>query len=557
MKLEHFNKVEAGANAVYHLGNLSTWICENTSLNNRAFSFVNHEYQKDIIDDEAPNVYVNKAAQTGLSEIFARWALAGVCTQEDFTTIWTFPSSSDSEMFCKARLDPVISSSSAIQRALSSTVNSMDLKQFNRNSFLYIRGTKSDTGGLSVPADLLIHDEFDKSDMDNISTYVSRLQHKPTKKRRIFSTPTQRKYGIDLACETAKRKRQVWKCSCCNHTWLPSFELDIKIPGWDKPKKEINKQNLKDIRWSEAVLLCPNCGRAPSPDLKYREWVIENTQDNYVDIGYYVSPFCAPAIISAPYLVNAIGEYKKWSEFQNQALGLTAEDSEETLTETDVRSSLMNADLGDSSIHYMGADMGLMCHIAIGRHAPSGELIVVHRERVGYANFKARRLELIRKFKVATSVHDMFPYTDIINEITMFDPNAYGAVYTEKASTEAFTIREQEEEEEEGKLNVRAVTINRNVAFDELMAEFKAGRIVVKAQEDDELFVLHLQDMKRVQMFDKHGGIVYKWKKTNGNDHYHHAMLYLKTACALRGTISGLDVNASHQLVRKFKLKQA
>lgn len=534
---EHLQRVSDNALNVFQLDNLSRWIEKHTKLDGKPWSFKDHEYQRDIIDDPSKEVYVAKCAQVGLSEIFARWGMAAVATQENFTLIWTFPSTTDAEKFAKTRLDPFIQSSPELRRSVSNSVNSAELKQFNANSFAYIRGTLSETGGLSVPADLLIHDELDKSDMANISTYVSRLQHKPTKMRRLFSTPTIKKYGISLLSETSRRKRQMWKCSHCNHHFLPTFEHDIHVPGWDRPKREIDKVNIKDVRWEEAQLLCPKCFKVPDRDVKYREWVIENTQDKYEAVTYFVTPFCAPAIITPPYLVNAVARFSKWSEYQNQVLGLTAEDDEEVLTDIDMRKCLINAPLDSSEMHYMGVDLGITCHIMIGRRDRMGNLLVVHREKVLYTKLEDRRRELCSQYRISVSVLDMYPYTDIVNRITQFEPNAYGAQYVETRSSEVFTMKEEEEDPEKAKISFRCVKINRNPAFDQLMNEIKEGRVVLPAGDDFDTIVAHCTDQKRVQVFDRYGGIIYKWQKTSGNDHYHHALLYLHIACLLRSTV--------------------
>ncbi len=554
MLSEHLQRVRDGANAVYSLSNLSGWIEKNTKLEGKNYSFKHHEYQKDIIDDSTKTLFVSKCAQSGLSEIFARWGMAACATQKNFTLIWTFPTTGDAERFCKARLDPFLNDSAEFGNSLSRRVNSTELKQFGANSFAYIRGTISETGALSVPADLLIHDEFDRSDMGNIAAYVSRLQHRPTKMRRIFSTPTVKKYGIDLASETSRRYKQMWKCSHCNEHFLPDYETNIIIPGWDKPKKEINKSNIKDIKWQQARLLCPHCGKEPSIDLEYREWILENPMDNYDSKTIFVAPFCLPAILTPQYLVKVSTEFDKWSEFVNQALGLTAEDEQDTLTETNVRAMLIPGDFDSSSVHFMGCDMGLMCHITIGKPDTSGRLIVVHREKVGFMSFEKRRAELCKIYKIVTNVNDMFPYTEVVQKITEYDMNSYGALYTEFNSTNSHRVKDQDENTEEGKINMRQVQINRNVALDELMQMIKAGNVIVKETEDKEEFVHHMRDMKRVQQYDKFGGIKYKWVKTQGQDHWHHSLLYCYIATKLRGTFEGVDQTAT-SLVTTVRVK--
>ena len=547
---DHIRFLEDGLSNRYNLFNLADWISQYTFLDGKRFSFKNHEYQKDIISNPAQTLYVNKCAQVGLSEIFARWALAVAGTQENFTLIWTFPSASDAERFTKARLDPAIAASHALSKRVSKNINSTELKQFGANTFIYIRGTLSDTAGLSVPADILIHDELDRSDLGNVSAYVSRLQHKTTKVRRLFSTPTVRGYGIDAECKTARRYRQIWKCSHCNHYFLPDYEQHVHVPGWDKPLKEINRYNIKDIAWQDAVLLCPECKEQPSSSLKYRQWVIENKEDAYDAAAYFVAPFCAPNVISIPYLVKSSTDYNSWSEFVNQALGLTSEDSKEALTMADLEKACIQGDFRSSDLHVLGADMGLICHLTVAK-VKDDNFIIVHREKVSYVDFEARRRQLCSEYKVVCSVHDAFPYTDLVQLITKFDPNAYGAVYVTKASTETHTIKLQEENPQEGKLNLRAVHINRDISFDALMWQFKSGKVV--AGNCDEEWCNHLLDMKRIQKFDKHGGIVYKWEKTKGIDHWHHSTLYAFIASKMRGLVSWVTPN-SVPLVTAFRL---
>jgi hypothetical protein len=532
---------------------LSEWIAKNTFHENKKFSYKHREYQALIIDDPVKTMYVVKCAQVGLSEIFARWILATVATQDNFTAIYTFPAATDAELFTKSRLMPIIASSKAIQHSISKVVNSVDLKQFGQNSFLYTRGTYSETGALSVPADLIVHDEYDRSDMGNISAYVSRLQAKPTKMRRIFSTPTVAKYGIDLESRTSKRKKQIWTCSKCNHKFLPSYHEHVVIPGYYEEKRLLNKSNIGQSRWREAKLLCPKCGREPSQELKYREWVVENPTESYDSLTYFISPFCAPAFITPSYLVNASTEFAKWSEFVNQALGETAEDSEDTLTEEDIRGALLQGDLTSSDLHFMGVDLGLMCHITVGRIS-EGKLLVVHRESVFYTSLESKRVELCLRFNVLVSVHDLFPYTDIVTRVVNADPNAFGAIYVEKKSTETHTIKDQVADAEEGKLNVRSAMINRNIAFDELMAEFKAKRIVVQSGPKDDEFVSHLRSMKRIQKFTKTQEMKYVWEKTDGIDHYHHSLLYLYVATKLRGVAGVWSTPGAVPFVSAFRM---
>ena len=229
---EHLERLRSGVSDQYSLAQLAAWIEKNTVLDGRKFSFDGHEFQRTIINDAAQTSIVIKCAQVGLSEVMARWTLAAAATQDNFTAIYTFPTTNDAEKFCKTRIDPCITNSPSLARLINPALNNSEIKQFGRNSFIYFKGTLSETAALSVPADVVIHDEVDKSNLTQMSIYVSRLQHKQTKIRKMFSTPTVIKYGISKESETARRYRHVLTCSHCNFKFLPDYFDHVIIPGF-------------------------------------------------------------------------------------------------------------------------------------------------------------------------------------------------------------------------------------------------------------------------------------------------------------------------------------
>ena len=547
----HLERLKDRLANLYGLDNLVKWIEEKTWLDNKRFSYKGHEFQRNLIADAAQTSIVVKCAQVGISEIIARWALAAACTQDDFTIIYTFPTTSDAEKFCKTRIDPCIYASTELAQAVNVNLNNSEVKQFNRNSFIYFRGTLSETAALSVPANAVVHDEVDKSNLTQMSVYVSRLQHKPHKLRKLFSTPTVTKYGISREAETARRFRQVMTCKHCNHTFLPDYYANVHIPDYDRDKREITKSNLKDIRWAEAKLLCPSCYLAPGDKT---EWVCENPEDNYPANAWFITPFSAPEVISAPYLVKNSTEYEKRSEFDNQALGLTAEDENDSLTNRDIENCLVSADLADTSTHLLGADMGLLCHVSVGRVAADGELLVVHREVIPYTRFEERRRELCARYRITISLHDAQPYVDLVNRICNADPNAWASVFTTGTPSTMYTVKEQELDPQEGKLAMRRLNVTRTMAFDSLLSDLKNGRIKV-ARDDrlDETWRTHMRSLKRVSKFDKTKEIVYVWEKTDGQDHFHFSLLYLSLAAKMRGLVSGYRPVQSVPILRSFK----
>jgi hypothetical protein len=369
-----------------------------------------------------------------------------------------------------------------------------------------------------------------------------------------FSTPTIDGVGISKEAETSKRYRHMAKCECCGNVWLPSYHTDIVIPEYSGDIKDINKITIKDVKWQDAHWKCPSCGKDPQFHPRNLQWVVENPEDNYEAHTYYITPITACLVLKPAYLVRTSTEYATKSEWANQVLGETSEESNEQITLQDVDLAETELNMNSSEIHYFGADMGLVCAISIGRLSQEGQLIVVHREMVPIALFETRRRELIRLYRCINSVHDVYPYTSQIMQITEGDSNAYGAVFTTSKSPEMFTLQEKVENAEEGKLNLRLLKVNRTAALDAVRDMFKERNIVMAKTDKSAAFKNHYTSLKRVQQFVKEE-LQFLWVKSDGDDHMLFSMVYLLLAIKMRGRISGWTTAGAVKLVSSYRLK--
>lgn len=548
---EHFERIEAGIKNTYGVLDLAKWISAKTKLNDKAYSFEHYEFQLSILADAARTTITVKPAQVGVSELSYRYAVALCCTQENFTTIYTFPTATDASNNNRTRIDPMIEASPEVKLLVNPNMNNSEMKQFGKNSFLMFKGTQSDTAGLSTPANAVIHDEYDKSDIANASVYVSRLQNRPHKLRKIFSTPTIEKYGVSKEAETAKRYRHIAKCQHCNHFFLPDYYNDIKVPDWNLPLNEITKRNLHTTKWREAYVACPKCGQDPQLRSDLLEFVCENPTENHDANAYFVSPFSVPSIILPSYLVNRSTQFERLSEFKNQCLGLTGEEANEALQLKDITDAEVQGEFGTGDLHVMGSDLGITCHITVGRMTTEGVMVIVHRERCNYTVFEARTRELSAKFRVIMHVMDSQPYTDMVTRLTKSRPNTYGAIFTTSKSTLPFTVQEEEADAQEGRMNLKLAKINRTVALDSLLGVIKQKELVIASSDENETYREQMLSLKRVQKFTSDGELTYTWTKTGTEeDHYHFATLYLWVAMQMRGMAGGVGaVSAGIPLV--------
>lgn len=552
---DHITRVRAGASQARSLHEVSKWIEQNTKINGRPYSFLNHEYQPFILDSAEAEWVVRKCSQVGITELSIRLALALCGMIRGFTIAYTLPTAKFAATVMQTRVNPVIENSDYL-RDMVGDLDNNEVKQIG-SSFLYLKGAASSNAPISVPCDMRIHDEVDFSDPVVLSQYQSRLTHSPYKYKGQLSTPTLPKRGIDYEFGHSRQHFNFVKCDHCNHYFIPDFYEHVRIPGFTGDLHDVNKQNLHRYRYKEAFVECPGCGKVPSLQPAHREWVCFNPTETFVAFGVQVSPFDAPNIITPGFLIEAKTQYKKEADFVNFALGLPYEDKESTLTEAELRALITSSFNLDSGYSYvMGVDLGLICWITIGAVHFDGSIRVVHIEGVPLAELRTRYNELRVQYRVRLTVSDSQPYTETVMALQKGDMNLYGAVYVERSkSLELFNVVQREEDRDAGRQDLRQVNIVRNKAFDSLMDFIRSGMLSKKPCELDDTWVSHLTDMRRMRDWDATAQeMTFRWvKSADGDDHLHHSLLYLYIASQILGVARG---NASPlPVVSTFKVR--
>lgn len=530
----HMNRLRTAVLKRYTAASIARWITEHTMYANEPYSYRDHEYQEKILSDTSKDVAIRKCSQVGISEASSRMALAIVNVLSPYTVAYTLPTAHFAGTFTKTRIDPVIETSKTLRSAIHKTNDNNEVKQFG-NSFLWVRGAASSNAPISIPCDHLIHDEVDFSDQEVLSQYVSRLTHSKWKRTHKISTPTLPNYGIDRAFQESRRHFMFVKCHHCNHQFIPDYYKHVRIPGWTDDIRRITKANLGKTRYKEAFVECPNCGKVPSLQIKYREWVCENADSGFETAGYQVSPFDAPNIITPGYLVEASTKYDRVQDFDNFNLGLPSDDREATLSRNDLIGCFVPGESG-SAVRVMGVDVGGTYHFAVGTVDGYGDIHVDHTEKVPMGRAKERYFELKRLFNVHCSVIDSGPHAETVMSIQDQDPTCYASVYMRSKSMLTHNVMDKEEERDKAREFVRQVNVNRNRALDAYMNYVRENHLSIQPNELQEEIIQHHCSMKRVKIYDNDSGeMQYSWQKTDGVDHFHHTFLYMWLAAKIRG----------------------
>lgn len=550
---DHIARVRTSLLTGYSLDNRADWIQKHTFLRGEPFSFVGHEFQRKIVDLTCEEALIRKCSQIGLSELSVRDSLAMVNTMPGFTVIYTLPTAAFSKTFARTRVDPVIEESPLLRSRVHGEVNNGEVKQFG-SSFNYFRGTKGVTAAISVPADCLIHDEYDFSDLEVLSTYQSRLTHSPWKWKRKFSTPTINGWGISSEFDAAQQHWNLVKCSHCAFWFLPDYFLHVRVPGWDRDLKEINADNLHLTRYREAALHCPACHGVPDLSPEHREWVVRNPDTANDIVAVQVQPFDAPTIIKPSHLIKAGTTYERYADFINFNLGLPAEDKENSFSKEELEALFIMAGRFTPYAYVMGIDVGVECHVMIGAVGPNGQIDVVHMEKVPIGRLSERKAALKEKFRARVAVMDSLPYFDTLMALQARDINLWGALYSQSKDLDVYSSTIREADPEKGRPEMRQVDLNRNKALDVLMDFVRSGALGVVENQEHESFVSHMQDMKRLKDFNTDNELVFSWKKSaKGRDHWHHTLLYTYIASRLLATAQ--NVAQLPMVIGKIKVK--
>lgn len=533
-------------------------ICEfieaHTYLKGEPFSFVGHEYQREILNDPAQNIVILKSAQIGISEMSARLSVARSAMINGFSTIYTLPSATAGMAFMKSRISPIIDSSPYLRELVSGDVDNASVKKFG-DSYIWVKGAQVDRQAISTPADLVVMDEVDNSDQDVLTLFESRLIHSKYALTVKLSTPTIPDFGIDAAFKLSRRKFNFAQCSCCNEWFYPEYFKHVRIPGFSDDLDKVSKRMFADpnFRWTEAYVGCPSCGSPVDLRTAKRNWVIENYMDAFFDSGYRVSPFDCPHNVKPSDLVKGSVAFERPQDFHNQRLGVPMADSETCLAREELDGALISEMSVSGGFSYvMGLDMGNVCWLTLAAVLPNNHLIIVRTEGVPLHQVVERVVELMRVWRVRMMVVDRGPMTEAVWQIQQKVFNSFAAVFVQSKSVELFKVKDQEEDRSEGVEGMRQVNISKDACMDLLMHMLRTGQVKKVSDENDEVWKDHLTDNKRIRMF-KNGELVLTWVKTTKVDHLHMALVYALVASRILGVTSGSGV--SLPLLGTFKIQ--
>ena len=588
-QLEDFDASASGENFLTSLhtsvhgandfSQISRWLEQNTTNPLKPklpWSFHEHEYQIELLNDTCHEAFYQKCSQVGASELFVRMKLAMLGMSEALTVIYVLPTRTFAQRFAKGRVDPIIVNSPALKALLNKDVDSNEMKQFG-NCFLYISGSYGQSSAISVPAQALFWDEVDFCNQQNLTTFRSRMGHAKEDDLwfvRGFSTPTVFDYGINAYYKKGSMAFYGTWCRKCQDYVQVDFFRDLVVPGLNQPLIEWDKEHLHDpsIDIDGCFFRCNHCQTQMRWDdflaPTRRKWL--HTFERRIH-SYQISPFDVPAINPPQRTLRQIEEYEIRADWVNFKVGVPHEDASSSFQ---VETAPMNegpewtpplshrelaklvSEKGfDNDLQAfvewlynqprianccaLGTDVGKTSWFVLVNVGENQERKVVYAERAQAAsgNLLYRFMYLFWTFGCLTGVIDAGPDFTLSQSVTRALPGvAWAASYTQQTDHKMARLELKPDE--------RVVSVLRTRSFDLLVSAFNGGRLPFAKLSEEEAFRQHLKALKRVTEVEDEGekGTKEKAKWINtGDDHFGHALNYAVVAADLIYSIDGYE----------------
>lgn len=133
-----------------------------TTFKSKTLAQKHRPWQIPLLDDNHPNIVVQKSRQLGISECEISSAIWFADTHKNTKTVYTFPRGKQLDDFSKSRLDPALRGSKYLSSLLTGE-NNIAMKKINSSYIIMRSAWSNDKGALAegVDADVVCFDEYD------------------------------------------------------------------------------------------------------------------------------------------------------------------------------------------------------------------------------------------------------------------------------------------------------------------------------------------------------------------------------------------------------------
>lgn len=475
-KLEEIPKVKS----------ILSWINEKSIKNEKGepLDYSTRPFLLAILVDWSQEIVVKACAQVGKSITFNIKTFYAV-GELFWNVIYTMPTDGDVEEFVKSKTNPIIRENPDVFGGMSA--DSIYLKQIGKR-FCFFKGTMSESAAISTQADVLIHDEADRSDQKTIHTYRSRIKNSKVRARWLFSNPTTEKGPIDEAWKKSDQKEWMVKCPKC------AVEQQLI---WPSSVDIVNKRYI-----------CSMCG-AHMPDSARLggRWVAQGAGKVS---GYHLSHLMCIDIPIEEIIEDAEGDQEY---FFNFVLGEPYNPGDLSVSKSMIVDCWTPQDMWKGP-YFLGVDVGNIKHYVLG----TATTIL----KMGRFSKWADLDKMLEFYKPQCFVIDAMPDTTASRSYVENHNNALMSFFGENDTNPMMAVWWGEKDKK------GIVYSNRNRILDQLITDIVEAKYLFACDSgaDFHLYLKHWETMRRVKTVNNKGIERYEWVSTTGEDHYCFATLY-------------------------------
>jgi hypothetical protein len=494
------------------------------------WQFETHPWLKGMHDSENEFNIGQKAAQLGYSETMLNIALFNLDIKQR-NVLYILPNlKPDAHDFTTRAFNPAIEMSSYIKGMFTSTNNIGHKVAGNAN--LFIRGSNVRSALKSIPASVLIFDEFEEMDQDNVKLAEERSSGQAYRVNWKVSTPWIPNKGINTLFQRSTQDHFFFNCPRCSKLIELRFPESLIICGDDPDDPKI----------MESHLICSECkGRIEHhhkrDTFKTGRWV--PTNPGRLWRGFYInqlySPVLEPYKIAISWLESQRDQHAE-QEFYNSKMGLPHTVAGATITEEMFEPLIKGYQMVEAAragnVITMGIDVGsTVCHVEVCQWDLSNInpidinakafCKVLWAGEIPTVDGLPHATEMMIKYNVRFAIIDAMPETNLA---TKWVNEHYGRArlcrYNHFATARSVFAGEKDVQ----------VSVNRTAWLDQSLGRFRNKSIALPANLPRD-YIRHIMAPVRTPCKDSNGNLVYKYLEQDGKpDHYAHARNYAEIA---------------------------
>jgi hypothetical protein len=504
-----------------HMVNPAMWILDNKFINEnqKPIEFTGHRFMLQPYSDSSPWQVIRKSAQVGWS-VLAILKSVHAANFIKLNVIYVLPTRNASAEFVTPKVNPMLRRNPELAKLVKGTDNK-SLKEVG-DRWIYFKGAFNEGEAISTSADLVVADEYDRSNQDVLSMYQSRLQASSFRWYWRFSNPSIPNYGVD---ELFKRSDQMhWWIACGHCGYETHIDFEREYVGEDEEGQLFSHyvKILDDEPEHEAgYYACGYCDKElTNADRQNGRWVAKYPDRKLR--GYWICQMMVPWVSAV--LILEQRNSMDTQTFYNMVLGKAYQPSEFLIN----RDSILNSrrfDTPDRKQMFLGVDSGKEKHWVLG----NWQGVISYGKYTSWDD-----IETLIQLNKAMTVIDALPDFTIPAQLAEKYP---GQVYVNYYSHDTKNIAATQEKEGD---EAGVLVTDRTKIFDIVAMEIANQQLGFYLAEDalhgkGKGIISHFENMYRVTELDTKGIARARWEtkgegESKSPDHWAHATVYYRIA---------------------------